>query len=149
MTRRRCLRIVEPIVNAPIARDLPRLNAVVGALYAVLRGEGLIPELGDLLSRRLDRAQFVGAAGSELALFSVPSPRQGKPNVCHSMCRRPQLGVFPALAAVGGYFHPLNSAATGPSQSTDLVISRAAGQFLSRGREGDDRFRSDLFGQRD
>src|SRR6202521_5118324 len=66
----------------------------------------------------------------------------------HSICRRPKLGVLPTPAAVGGYFHLANGAATGPSQATDLVESRA-GQLLSRGRKGDDRFASNLDRQRD
>src|ERR1700726_4082587 len=66
----------------------------------------------------------------------------------HSICRRPKLGVLPTPATVGRYFHLANSAAARPSQATDLVESRA-GQLLSRGRKGDDRFRSNLDSQRD
>src|ERR1700680_513095 len=66
----------------------------------------------------------------------------------HSICRRLKLGVLPTPAAVGGYFHPANGAPARPSQATDLVESRA-GQLLSRGSKGDDRFRSNLDSQRD
>ena len=78
---------------------------------------------------------------------SVPIPLIAEPGMRHAMCRPLNLGVLPAPAAVGGYLHPANGSPTGPGQAADLVES-AAGQLLSPGREGDDRFRSDLVIQR-
>src|SRR6266545_5844022 len=65
----------------------------------------------------------------------------------HAMRSSLDLGVVPALAAVGGHLYLLDRAATGPRQAADLVES-AARQLLSRGRERDDRFGPDLIPQR-
>src|SRR5262245_18498039 len=57
----------EPIGHAPIARDVPRLRTVVLPGHGERLIVGLVPVLRDLLARRLDRPQFVGAARQDLA----------------------------------------------------------------------------------
>src|SRR5579872_1279894 len=57
------------------------------------------------------------------------------------------LGIFPGLATIGGYFHSTNGTAAGPSQARDLVKS-GSGELLSPRRKGDDRFRPPLKGHR-
>src|ERR1700686_1333511 len=109
-TTRRSLR--QPIVNAPIAGHPPRLNTVVRALDPESLVQGLIPVFGDLSPRRLNRAQLVRAARHEHILFSVPVPVEAEPGMRHWIGWRPKLGVLPALAAVGGYLNPANSAPT-------------------------------------
>src|SRR2546425_3812270 len=132
-----------PIVHAPITGDPPRLNAVVQTRHAECGIEGLVPVLSDLCSRRLNLTDFVRAARLELGLLSVPIPHIAEPSMCHSICSPFDLCVVPALAAVGGHLHLLDSAATGPGQPADLVEA-AAGQLLCAGRERDDRFGPDL-----
>src|SRR5204863_191887 len=80
----------------------------------------LVKVLGGFGSGWLNRAQFVRAARQEFAFLSVPIPLQGKPRMCHGICRRPKLGIFPALAAVGGYFHLANRTSAGTSQDAPL-----------------------------
>src|SRR5688500_1186824 len=85
----------EPIVHAPIAGDPPRLNAVVQPRHSEGRIDRHVPEPGDLGSRRLNLAQFVGAARKELGLFSVPVPLIAEPGMRHAMGRSLDLGVVP------------------------------------------------------
>ena len=120
---------------------------VVQPGHSVCRIQRHVPELGDLGSRRLDLAQFVGAARQQLGLGSVPVPLIAEPGMRHAMGRSLDLGVVPAPAAVGGHLHSANGSPTGPGQAADLVEA-AAGQLLTAGRKGDDRFRSDLVVQR-
>src|SRR5688572_7338670 len=91
------------IVHAPIAGDPPRLNGVVQPRHSVRGIQGHVPELGDLGSRRLNLAQFVGASRKQLGLFSVPIPLIAEPGMRHAIGRPLYLGVLPAPAAVGGH----------------------------------------------
>src|ERR1700730_12844588 len=102
----------KPIGNAPVARNLPRLNGIVGALNPQLVVQGLVPVFGDVGSRWLNRAQFVRAARHEHTLFSVPLPVEAKPGMSHGIGRRPQVGVLPAPAAVEGYLDAADGART-------------------------------------
>src|SRR3979411_1703486 len=138
---RKTLRV--PIGHAPVLGDPPGLNAVVQPRHAECFIEGLVPVLGDLFARRLNLTDLVRAARQELRLVSVPVPLIAETGMGHTLWRSLELSLVPFLAAVGGHFHLLDGAATGPGQAADLV-EPAAGQLLSRGREGDDRFRSDL-----
>src|SRR4030095_4563178 len=137
----------EAIGDAPVAGDLPRLNAVVETLHAEGLVVGLIPVFRDLFSRRLNLADFVRAARQDLGLFAVPIPHQSKPRVRHALRRSLELGLLPLLAAVGGNLHQLDRAATGPCEAADL-IEAFTGQLLSGGRERDDGLRTDLIAER-
>src|SRR5207244_2758951 len=130
-----------------IRGDPPGLNAVVQPRHAECGIEGLVPVLGDLFARRLNLTDLVRAARQELRLVSVPIPLIGETGMSHTLWRSLELSLVPFLAAVGGHFHLLDGAATGPGQAADLVES-ATGQLLSSGREGDDRFGPDLIAQR-
>src|SRR5918993_3731500 len=125
------------IGDAPIAGDLPRLNAVVETWHAERRVEGPVPVLRDLCPRRLHLTDFVCAPRLQLGLLSVPIPHQAKPRVRHALRGSLDLGFGPTLAAIGGYLDQLDRAATGPGQAADLVEA-FAGELLSRGRERDD-----------
>src|SRR5262245_53917269 len=131
------------IGHAPVARDPPRLNGVVQTWHAEGGIQGLVPVLGDLCPRRLCLAQFIRTARHELRLFSVPVPLVAETSVGHTLWRPFDLSVVPVLPAVGGHLDPLDGAASGPGQATDLVEA-AAGQQVSAGRKRDDRFGSDL-----
>src|SRR5512142_86340 len=104
----------ETIVNAPIAGHSPRLNRIVSPRDAEVAVQGLVEVFGGFGSGRLHRAQLVRAARLEFAFFSVPLPLQAKARMCHRIGRRPKLGVLPAVASVGGYFHLANRAGAGP-----------------------------------
>src|ERR1700730_12044148 len=103
----------KPIVHAPIASHLPRLNGIVGAWDAEFVVQRLVPVLGGLGSRRLNGAQVVGAARHEHTLLSIPFPGEAEPGVGHSIRRRPELGVVAAAAGVGGDLHLANRSTTG------------------------------------
>src|SRR5688572_27070673 len=135
------------IGDAPIAGDLPRLDAVVETRHAERRIEGPVPVLRNLRARRLHLADFVRAARQQLGLLSVPIPHQAKARVRHALRRSLDLGFVPAFAAVGGYLHQLDRAATGPGEAADLDEA-FAGQLLSSGWECDDGLRPDLVIQR-
>src|SRR6187401_3252748 len=66
--------LCEPIGHPPVARDVPRLNAVVQPGHAESLIVGFVPVLGELGARWLRLAQFVGAAREDLGLASVPIP---------------------------------------------------------------------------
>src|SRR5215467_4098352 len=100
-----------PIGHAPVARDSPGLNRVVQSRYAEGWIERLVPELGDLCARRLDRTEFVRAAQLELGFTSVPVPLIREPRVRHALCGSLDLGVVPVRAAVSGHFHFRDGAA--------------------------------------
>src|SRR5438477_345792 len=72
----------KPIVNAPVACNLPWLNAIVGPLNTDFI-QGFIPVLRDIGSRWLNRAQFVSAARHQRALFSIPLPVVTKSGMRH------------------------------------------------------------------
>src|SRR5918993_1996885 len=93
------------IGDAPIAGDLPRLNAVVETGHAERRVEGPVPILCDLRPRRLHLTDFVRAARQQLGLLSVPIPHQAKSRVRHALRGSLDLGFVPAFAAIGGYLH--------------------------------------------
>src|SRR5262249_22626396 len=135
------------IVNAPIARDSPRLNGIVVAWHVERPIRRRVEELGDLGSCRLHLAQFVRAARKDLGFSSIPIPVESELGMRHAIGRPVNLGIFPALAAVGGDLHLANSPATGPGQAANLVESLAR-QLLSPRRIGDDRLRSDLVRER-
>src|SRR5574341_774249 len=122
------------IGDAPIAGDLPRLNAVVETGHAERRVERPVPVLRNLCPRRLHLADFVRAARLQLGFLAVPIPHQAKPRVRHALRRAFDLGLVPAFAAIGGDLHQLDRAATGPGQAADLVEA-FAGQLLSGGGE--------------
>src|SRR5262245_57585499 len=65
----------------------------------------------------------------------------------HALRGRLELGVVPALAAVGGDFHLANGSATGPGQSGNRVES-CAPHMVSGRRESDHGFGLDLVLQR-
>src|SRR5262245_45838695 len=135
------------IVNAPIARDLPRLNGIVVAWHVERVIRRHVEELGDLGSRRLNLAEFIGAPREQLGFTSIAIPAVDKFGVRHAIGRPPDLGVLPVSAAGGGHFDLANGAPTGPGQATNLVVP-AAGQLLSPGRKRDYRLRSDLVSER-
>src|SRR5262245_57846192 len=64
---------------APIAGDLPRLNAVVETRHAECLVERLVPVLGDLCPGWLNLTDFVCAARLELRLLPVPIPHVAEP----------------------------------------------------------------------
>src|SRR5262245_34273122 len=135
------------IGHAPIAGDLPGLNRVVQSRHTECLIERLVPVLGELFSRRLSLTDFVNAARKDLRLFSVPIPLIAETGMRHTLRRSLEFSLVPFLAAVGGHFHQLDGAATGPGQAADLVEA-LAGQLLSPGRERDDRLGSDLVTER-
>src|SRR5215831_7681324 len=69
------------IVNAPIARDPPRLNGIVVAWSIALP---YVEELGDLGSRRLNLAQFVRAAREDFSFSSIPVPVESELGMRHA-----------------------------------------------------------------
>src|SRR6185503_9998635 len=141
----RTLRV--PIGHAPVPGDLPGLNAVVQPRHVERLIVRLVPVLGDLLARRLNLTDLVGAPRQELGLVAVPGPRVAETGMRHSLRRALELGLVPLLAAVGGDFHLLDRAAARPGQAADLVEA-AAGELLSRRRERDHRLGSDLVVER-
>src|SRR5262249_24148702 len=66
------------IVNAPIARDLPRLNGIVVAWHVERRIRRRVEVLGHLRSRRLNLTYFIGAPREELGFSSIPIPVVGE-----------------------------------------------------------------------
>src|SRR6185295_2001102 len=132
-----------PIGHAPVRGDPPGLHAVVQPRHAECFVEGLVPELGDLFARRLHLTDLVGAARQQLRLFSVPVPLIAETGMGHTLRHGLELGLVPFLAAVGGHFHLLDGAATGPGEAADLVEA-FAGQLLPARRERDHGFRPDL-----
>src|SRR6185295_12213214 len=136
-----------PIGHAPVPGDPPGLHAVVQPRHAECFIEGLVPELGDLFARRLNLTDLVRAARQEFRLLAVPMPLIAETGMGHTLWRSLELSLVPFLAAVGGHFHLLDGAATGPGQAADLVET-FTGQLLPARRERDDRFRSDLITQR-
>src|SRR5262245_20812660 len=77
----------EPIGHAPVARDVPRLNAVVQPGHGECLIVGFIPVLGDLRARRLRLTQFVGAARKDLGFASVPIPLIAETSKGHALRR--------------------------------------------------------------
>src|SRR5687768_1150390 len=118
------------IGDAPIAGDLPRLDAVVETRHAERRIEGPVPVLRDLGARRLHLADFVCAARQQLGLLSVPIPHVAEPRVRHALRGSLDFGFVPTFAAVGRHFHQLDGATAGPGETADFVEA-AAGQLLS------------------
>src|SRR5438045_239746 len=120
----------EPIGDAPIARDFPRLNRVVVAAHArsVWR---IAPVLRDFSTCRLNGAEFVGAARHQHTLSAIPLPVKAEPRVRHGIRRRSKLGVLPTLAAVGRHLDLANRAPAGPGEAADFVEARA-GELLAR-----------------
>src|SRR5271163_2636940 len=96
-----------------------------------------IKEFGDFRSSWLHLAQFIRAARLQYTLLFFPFPIHAKPGVRHRIYRAENLSLFPGLAAVSGYFHLTDLPPAGPSQASDLVVSRT-GQLLSSRRKGDD-----------
>src|SRR4029077_18561725 len=113
----------EPIGHTPVPGDPPRHHAVVQARHSVISIEWHVPVLGDLLSRRLLLSDFVGAAGKNLGFVSVPIPHIAEPCVRHALWSGLDLGAVPLIPAIGGPFHGANSAAAGPGEPSNLVIS--------------------------
>src|ERR1700684_3085165 len=72
----------KPIVNAPVARDRPRLNGIVGPSNPD-SFNGFVPVFRHVGPRRLNRAQFVRAARHQRTLFSVPPPVVAESSVRH------------------------------------------------------------------
>src|SRR3990172_3182683 len=141
------------IVNASIPGYPPAMN--VGAIGASRNSIAVLshhagtgragvsaPVLVQFGHGGLDIAVFIRAAGLEHRLFPVPIPGETKPGKRMAQHRLLKLGVLPGLAAVGGDLDPADGAPAGPGQAADLIES-AAGQLLSAGGEGDDRFRID------
>src|SRR5438477_9915340 len=119
----------------PLIGHPPRLNRIsvrsfVGA-----------PESGVVGRRRLDTAYVIGTPRLEHGLSTVPRPGELKAGEGDSKRRLREVRVVPGPTAVGGDFKPAHSTAPGPRETFDRVKA-AAGQPLSGGREGDDRFRS-------
>src|SRR5258706_8573073 len=137
----------ETIGHTAVPGDPPRHHAVVQPGHSVASIKRHVKVLGDLLSRRLLLPDLVGAAGKNLGFVTIPIPRIAEPCVVHALWRLLDLGAVPLAPAVGGYFHGPNGAPAGPGQPADLVKS-APLQLLSAGRFGDDRFGSDLEGER-
>src|SRR5580765_4669229 len=90
---------LKSIADAPIARDLPRLNAVVVTAHA-LSAARITKAFAGLDSRRLHGAQFVGTARHNHALAPVPLPVETEPRVRHWVRGRAKLRVLPRLSAV-------------------------------------------------
>src|SRR5262245_64384154 len=104
----------KPIGHAPVFGDLPGLNRVVQSRHAECGIQGLVPVFRDLCSRRLNLTDFVRAARLNLGLLAVPIPRVTEPAMRHALRDALDLGVVPAPATIGGHFHLLDGAATGP-----------------------------------
>src|SRR5689334_3389079 len=77
----------EPIAHAPVARDVPRLDAVVQPGYPECLVVGLIPVLGHLRARRLHLTELVAAARQDLCLVAVPLPCIAEPGMRHALRR--------------------------------------------------------------
>src|SRR5665213_180947 len=137
----------EFIVHAPIARDSPMLNRVVGTRYAEIVGQRLIEIFRGFRARGLHCAQIVRAARKNHALFSVPFPPQPKSHMGHLERRCPKISFLPGLALIGGYFHSPDRAAAGPRQAADFVKARPV-ELLSGRRIRDHRLRPNLIPQR-
>src|SRR6185503_12967783 len=98
-------RLGEPIGHLPVARDAPRLNAVVQPRHAEGLIVGFVPVLGELGAHRLHLAQFVGAAREDLGLVSVPRPLIAETGKGHALRRALELGLVPFLPAVRSEEH--------------------------------------------
>src|ERR1051326_5912409 len=136
----------QAIEHAPVARDLPGLNAVVGALHPEVFIQGLVPVFSDFGARGLNRTQVVGAARHQDALFSVPLPGIAEARVRHGQRGRAKLGVLPGLAGIEGDLNAADRSRAGPRQSGDFVDA-GAGELLSAGRKSVYGFRTDHVGQ--
>src|SRR5437867_7853363 len=110
---------------APIAHHLPRLDGVEVRGAAGFGRVGNAPLLIQLLHRRLNVTLIIRAPRHEHRLFSVPNPVKSKPGVRLGMHWSLQLRFLPTLAAISGDFNLGDRAATGPSQASNLDISRA------------------------
>src|SRR5581483_9807857 len=75
--------LCKTIVHAPIARDSPRLHAVVGAGDAEVCVQRFIPVFGNFGARGLHRSQLVRAARHQNAFFAVPVPVIAEPRMRH------------------------------------------------------------------
>src|SRR6266571_4617995 len=137
----------EAIGHAPVPGDFPGHNAVVQPGHPVVPLEGYFPPIGDLLSHRLPLPDLVGAARQNRGLGSIPLPWVGESDVRHALWSVLELGAVPLLSAIGGYFHGLDGAASGPGEPADLIESGAR-QPLCAGRVRDDRLGPDLFAER-
>src|SRR5213593_3496779 len=131
-------RLRNRIRDAPIGGDSPRLNHVVGTWNAVCMVIvcRLVKEFGELGSCRLNLTQFVRAPRLQHTFLSFPLPGHAKTRVRHSLYLASNLGVFPGVAAVGGYFYFADGATAGPGYASELVDSGPR-QLLSPGRKRD------------
>src|SRR4051812_17311431 len=109
----------EAIAHAPVFGYFPGHDAVVEAGHAVVPLERYFPPIGDLFSLRLPLPDVVGSARHDRRLAAIPLPGVSESNVRHALWRILELGAIPALAAIGGYFDHLDSAAAGPRQPAD------------------------------
>src|SRR5436190_24214635 len=111
---------LQSIADAPIARDLPRLNAVVVTAHALPAGR-ITKELAGLDSGRLHGPQFVGTARHDHALSPVPLPVETEPRVRHRIRGRAKLRVLPRLSAVESDVHLAHRACPRPREAADLA----------------------------
>src|SRR5678815_483947 len=126
--------LCEPIRHAPVARDAPRLNAVVQPGHAECLIVRFVPVFGDLGTRRLRLTDFVGAARQDLCLVSVPIPLIAETGKGHALRRALELGLVPFLPAVGRDLDQFDRTAARPRQPADFVEALAR-QLLCAGRE--------------
>src|SRR5215831_18163113 len=92
--------LCKAIVNAPIARNSPRLHAVVGARHTEILVQRFVPVFCNFGAGGLDRPQLVRAARHEDALLSVPIPVVAEAGMRHGKRRRPKVCILPVPAAV-------------------------------------------------
>src|SRR5690242_7804568 len=89
----------KPIVNAPICRNAPRLNGIVGASNLDLAIQGFILILRVLVPHWLHHSHFIRAARHQHALFPVPIPMEAESSMRHPIGGRPKVSILPTLAA--------------------------------------------------
>ena len=121
-------------MDAPVSRHLPALDGVV----KVDRVQ--TTDLDQRGQRRLDIAGLVGAPRLEDGLAPVPGPVEPETRVGARQDRFLEAGVPPGRPAVRRDLNALDSPATRPRQSRDLVAPRTRQPLVARG-EGDNRLR--------
>src|SRR6185369_793682 len=110
----------EPIGHTPVSGDFPGHHAVVEPRNPVVPIERLFPPVGDLLAHRLPLPDLVDAARHDSGFGSIPPPLVGESHVRHALRNVLEFRLVPLLAAIGGHFHGLDGATTGPVKPADL-----------------------------
>src|SRR5262245_65958623 len=92
--------LCEPIGHAPVARDMPRLNAVVQPGHAECLIVRFVPVFSDLGARRLRLTDFVGAARHDLCLVFVPIPLIAEKGKGHALLSYLDVCFVPFIPSV-------------------------------------------------